>query len=92
MTEVDTDEYLNNKLETPQEMRENLLKCMNRCSILVVRLHNVASYVIQKRKCKWGKVTDAEWIKQTIDIKDNTSFFEKVIGIKSWSLQSARLM
>ena len=83
LTAVDTDDYLNNKLETPNEIRENLLKCMNRCSTLAVRLHNVTSYVIQKRKCKWGKVTDAEWIKQTIGIKDSTSFFEKVIGIKS---------
>ena len=44
----------------------------------------LATYVTQKRKCKWDKVTDAEWIKQTIDIKDSTSFSEKVIGIKSW--------
>ena len=46
---VDTDEYLNNKLENPKAIRKNLLKCMNRCSILAVRLYDVASYVTQKR-------------------------------------------
>ena len=65
---------------------------MNWCSILAVCLYNVANYVTQKGKCTWDKVTDAEWIKQTIGIKDDTSFFEKVIDIKSWSLQSSRLL
>ena len=47
-----------------------------------VRLYNIASYVTQKKKCRWDRVTDAEWIKQTTGIKDDACFFEKVIGIK----------
>ena len=47
---VDADEYLNNRLEHLQAIRENLLKCMNRCSILAVRLYDIASYVTQKKK------------------------------------------
>jgi len=31
---------------------------------------------------RWDSVTDAEWIKQKIGIKDDTFFFEKAIGIK----------
>ena len=79
---VDTHEYLNNRLEHPRAICESLLKCMNRCSILAFRLYDVASYITQKKKGRWDSVTDAEWIKQKIGIKDDTFFFEKAIGIK----------
>ena len=55
---------------------------MNRYSILAVCLHNIASHVTQNKKHKWDNVCDAVWLKQTIDIKGNTHFFENVIDIK----------
>ena len=37
---------------------------------------------VKHKKCKWNKVSDANWLKQIVNIKDNTSFFENVIGIE----------
>ena len=54
--------------ETSEEIRENFVKCMNRCSILAVRLYSVTSHITQKKKCKWDKVSDAEWLKSNRSI------------------------
>ena len=54
---------------------------MNRCSILAVRLHSTVGNMHQSKKYKWSEVMDAEWLKQTISVKEDTTFFENIIGI-----------
>ena len=54
---------------------------MNRCSILAVCLHSIISHMNRSKKYKWSEVMDAEWLKQTISIKEDTAFFENIIGI-----------
>ena len=46
----DENEYLNYWLETPGEIRENLLNRMNMCIILAVRLHSIISHVNRSKK------------------------------------------
>ena len=72
---ADGNEHLNHCLETPGEIRQNLLNRMNRCSILAVRLHSTISHMNR------SKVMNAKRLKQTTSIKEDTVFFENIIGI-----------
>ena len=72
---------LNHWLETPEEIHENLVNRMNRCSILAVCLHSIIGHMNRSKKYKWSEVMDAEWLRQTISIKEDTTIFENIIGI-----------
>ena len=82
---ADENDYLNHWLETPEDIRENLLNRMNRCSVLAVRLHSIISQINlsePKQEAQVGQCGGRRVIKQTSSVKEDTLFFENAIGIK----------
>ena len=64
-------QHIKNQQAVP--INENLLECMGRCSILAVRLYNLARHVGSQ---------NAVWLKEVIEIKKERPFFEDIIGIR----------